>query len=133
LRQNEEAVLIGLLHVGQPLWRNTAGEKFALGRSREQRRLRRRCTLHLYVFGNCDLLYGFAQFHQLGRSGPGMHLEFAAARPIVGFVVMIGVTQQKTRFRSMRDQSKIQVYAGGLEITVFRFIDAVELLPRLRR
>jgi hypothetical protein len=62
-----------------------------------------------------------------------VRFEFAAARPIVGFVVVMDVAEQEAEVGPVDDEAEVAVSAREPEVAVLGFIDAVELKTRLCR
>src|ERR1035437_2790777 len=88
IRQRENVVFRGLLHVGEPFQGNAIAQQNVVAQMREERRLRWLWTLNLHIDRNSNFLDTLANFNQLSCASLRMCLKFAPFGPRIGFVVM---------------------------------------------
>ena len=67
------------------------------------------------------------------RTRRRMGLELPTLRPLVGFVVVIDVTEQEASLTPVDDQSQIAPDTHGPEVLVSRFVQPMEAQTRVRR
>jgi hypothetical protein len=62
-----------------------------------------------------------------------MCFQFAPARPVVRFIVVVDVAEQEAGRGAVNNQPQIETDPGGPEVAVFGLIDSVQLKARLSR
>src|ERR1044072_1792688 len=122
---------MGLAHIAQPLYGNAVTQQFFVVQVREQRGP---WWLRLWDFDiNRDLLDPLAYLDQLSRASRWMRLQLPTLGPGVGLVMMIDVTQQKTRSCFMNDQPNITARTHRPEILILGLVEPVKSQSRTRR
>ena len=131
--QIEERILVGLLHVGEPILGHAVREEVVVGDIREQLRFRRRRLFDLDVFRDDDFLDPLPDFHELRRAGLRMPLQSPPLGPLVGLVVVIHVAKQEAGRGLVDDQADVGVYPDRPEIRILRSVDPMEPHAGIRR
>ena len=140
--QREEAIVVGRLHVGDPVLRHADREEIvaaelgeqwrARGRGRRQRDLDRLTKLECVLRRqpDCHLLDALANFHDLQGAGLRMRLDPAALGPAIGVVVMADIGEQQAAAGLVHDDADVAADPDRPEIRVLGIVDPVVLKPR---